>query len=135
MRSLLAAVVEEELYLLAAVLGAWQRRCSARGSGARTLGEWWRCSACGGPPRWRPRLFSPAAAPEPEQEVLGTRLLFEFYIRDSIAFLFYIQGPDCFLCLYGMAQVTQATKQSISCIFSQHMRANKHTPKISNQLV
>jgi hypothetical protein len=29
MRSFLAAVVEEELYLLAAVLGAWQRRSNS----------------------------------------------------------------------------------------------------------
>jgi hypothetical protein len=33
-----------------------------------------------------------------------------------------------------MAQVTQATKQSISCIFSQHMRANKHTLKSQTTL-
>jgi hypothetical protein len=65
---------------------------------------------------------------------LGTRLLFGFYIRDPIAFLFYIQGRDCILCLYGTAPVTQATKQSISCNFSQPMRANKHTPKSQTSL-
>jgi hypothetical protein len=33
-----------------------------------------------------------------------------------------------------MAQVRQATKQSISCIFSEHMRANKHTLKSQSSL-
>jgi hypothetical protein len=74
------------------------------------------------------------ASPEPEPEVLGTQLLFGFYIRDLIAFLFYLQGPDYILCLYGMAPLTQATKRSMSCIFSQHMRANKHTPKSQTSL-
>jgi hypothetical protein len=88
---------------------------SARGGGAQTPGASRQCSACGGgSPRRRPSPFSPAVAPEPEQEVLGTGLLFEFYMKDLIAFLFYMQGPNCFLCLYGMAQVIQATKQSIS---------------------
>jgi hypothetical protein len=88
---------------------------SARGGGAQTPGAWRRCSACGGgPPRRWPRLFSPAVAPKPEQEVLGTGLLFEFYMKDLIAFLFYMQGPNCFLYFYGMTQVIQATKQSIS---------------------
>jgi hypothetical protein len=100
---------------------------SARGGRAQTPGAWRRCSACGGgPPRRRPRLFSPAVAPGPEQEVLGTGLLFEFYMKDLIAFLLYMQGPNCILCLDGMAQVIQATKQSISA-------SSPNTCKLTNR--
>jgi hypothetical protein len=111
------------------------RRCSACGGAARTPGAWRRCKACGGgPPRQQPRLFSPAAAPDPEQEVLGTGLLFEFYIKDPIAFLFYMQGPNCILCLCGMAQVTQATKQSISASSLNTCRLPNTPPKSQTSL-
>jgi hypothetical protein len=53
----------------------------------------------GGPSRrWRWHL-SPTAAPEPKEEIPGTRLLVCFLFRDSIDFVFYFQDLDLFLVL------------------------------------
>jgi hypothetical protein len=79
--------------------GGLRRASSSRRRMAAALSMGWRIVAAptlaGNVSSRRRRLLSPATAPEPELDLAGTRLLFHFVFRDSMAFLFGIQGVVC----------------------------------------
>ena len=45
------------------------------------------------------------AAPVPEPKLIGLDCFFGFVTRDLIAFYISIQGPVCYLIIYGLAHI------------------------------